>query len=378
MKSETTDFDAEAQRGKTGKDAFHRVPCFSKELGTRWNASLPRLLPLALALGLLAPLAGAQDSTPSAALPQNRYRNGEETLRAFAPISEATRYSIVKFNVDGATVALGAVVDTNGLTLTKASELKKGKLTCWLAIDKEVEAEVIATDEEEDVALVRVHAPGLKPVQWAAGEVSVGQWAITPGIAETPHAVGIISALPRRIRPPRALIGVQFEFSGSTPKIQELLPGLGAEKAGLKPGDLIVGMNHVTVTNREQVVETLREFREGQTVKLRVRREEKEFDADVRMMVPRTGQLGAEVNPQQRRSRLTGEVSQRAEGFEQAIEHDSVLRPWLCGGPLVNLDGKAIGLNIARAGRVTTYALPARLVKRILDNLKPKPTSAAK
>jgi serine protease Do len=378
MKSETTDFDAEAQRGKTGKDAFHRVPCFSKELGTRWNASLPRLLPLALALGLLAPLAGAQDSTPSAALPQNRYRNGEETLRAFAPISEATRYSIVKFNVDGATVALGAVVDTNGLTLTKASELKKGKLTCWLAIDKEVEAEVIATDEEEDVALVRVHAPGLKPVQWAAGEVSVGQWAITPGIAETPHAVGIISALPRRIRPPRALIGVQFEFSGSTPKIQELLPGLGAEKAGLKPGDLIVGMNHVTVTNREQVVETLREFREGQTVKLRVRREAKEFDADVRMMVPRTGQLGAEVNPQQRRSRLAGEVSQRAEGFEQAIEHDSVLRPWLCGGPLVNLDGKAIGLNIARAGRVTTYALPARLVKRILENLRPKPTSAAK
>jgi serine protease Do len=347
-------------------------------LTQRRNASLPRLLPLALALGLLAPLAGAQDSTPSAALPQNRYRNGEETLRAFAPISEATRYSIVKFNVDGATVALGAVVDTNGLTLTKASELKKGKLTCWLAIDKEVEAEVIATDEEEDVALVRVHAPGLKPVQWAAGEVSVGQWAITPGIAETPHAVGIISALPRRIRPPRALIGVQFEFSGSTPKIQELLPGLGAEKAGLKPGDLIVGMNHVTVTNREQVVETLREFREGQTVKLRVRREEKEFDTDVRMMVPRTGQLGAEVNPQQRRSRLTGEVSQRAEGFEQAIEHDSVLRPWLCGGPLVNLDGKAIGLNIARAGRVTTYALPARLVKRILENLRPKPTSAAK
>ena len=37
-----------------------------------------------------------------------------------------------------------------------------------------------------------------------------------------------------------------------------------------------------------------------------------------------------------------------------------MLQPWLCGGPLVNLDGEAIGLNIARAGRVTTYALPAR------------------
>jgi serine protease Do len=279
--------------------------------------------------------------------------------------------------VDGATVALGTVVDTNGLTLTKASELKKGKLTCWLAVEKEVAAEVIATDEEEDVALVQVHAQGLKPVRWDTDQVSEGQWAITPGIAATPQAVGIISALPRRIRPARAYIGVQFEFTGSAPKIQDLRAGFGAEKAGLKPGDIIVGLNHVTVTNREQVVETLREFREGQTVNLRVRREEKEFDAEVQLMADRSGQWSAEVDPQERQRRLTGQVSQRAEGFEQAIEHDSVLPPWLCGGPLVNLDGKAIGLNIARAGRVTTYALPARLVKQILERLKTKAKSTA-
>ena len=334
-------------------------------------------LTFALALGLLALAADAQDSSRLRPLPRNRYRNGEETLRAFAPVSEATRYSIVKFNVNGATVALGAIVDTNGLALTKASELKPGKLTCWLAVEKEVDAEVIGTDDEEDVALVRVHAPGLKPIRWAEGEVSVGQWAITPGFAETPQAVGIISALPRRIRPPRALIGVQFEYGGSAPRIQELLPGLGAEKAGLKPGDLIVGLNQVSITNREQVVDAVREFREGQTVKLRLRRAEKEFDAEVRLMTLQSAQAGSELFPRQRMSRLTGEVSQRAEGFEQAIEHDTVLPPWLCGGPLVNLDGKAIGLNIARAGRVTTYALPARQVKRILDNLKSKPPSAA-
>ena len=37
-----------------------------------------------------------------------------------------------------------------------------------------------------------------------------------------------------------------------------LLPGLGAEQAGLKPGDVIVSVNAATVTNREQVVESLR------------------------------------------------------------------------------------------------------------------------
>ena len=306
-------------------------------------------------------------------LQRDRFRSGEATLRAFAPVSEATRYSIVKLNVDGATVALGTVVQTNGLALTKASELKKGKLTCWLATEQEADAELIGIDEEEDVALVRVHAPGLKPIQWAAGQVAVGQWAITPGIADTPQAVGIISALPRRIRPPRALIGVQFDYGGPTPRIQNILPGLGAEKAGLKPGDVIVAVNGAAVTNREQVVETLREFREGQKVKLRFQREEQQLSVELPMMVPRDGQLSGGYDPSQRPSRLDGEVSQRSEGFEVAIEHDTVLRPWLCGGPLVNLDGKAIGLNIARASRVTTYALPARLAQRILANREPSP-----
>ena len=344
----------------------------------------PRLIPartvwpLALAVALLGPAAGAQNYPLSPTLPRYRYRDGAQTLRAFAPISEATRYSIVKFNVNGTTVALGTVVDTNGLVLTKASQLKTGKLTCWLATEKEVDAEVLGTDEEEDLALVRVQAPGLKPIQWAVGGVTIGQWAINPGIAETPQAVGIISALSHRIRPARALIGVQFDFRSSAPRIDDVIPGFGAEKAGVKPGDVIVALDDVTVTNREQIIETIRDFREGHEVKLRLRREEKEFDVEIRLRGARTAELSAELDPRQRQSRLTGELSQRAEGFEQAIEHDSVLPPWMCGGPLVNLDGKAVGLNIARADRVATYALPARLVKQSLDSLKSKYKLAAK
>ena len=46
-----------------------------------------RSLPLILALGLLAQLVGAQESSRSSTLARNHYRNGEETLHAFAPIS---------------------------------------------------------------------------------------------------------------------------------------------------------------------------------------------------------------------------------------------------------------------------------------------------
>jgi serine protease Do len=319
----------------------------------------------ALLLGLVSTIASAQDT-----LPRTQFRSGEEILRAFAPVSEATRHSIVKFHVDGETVALGAIVETNGLALTKASELKKGKLTCWLSDDREVDAKLLTIDEDDDVALVRVEAQGLKPIQWAADEVHIGQWAITPGIAQTPHAVGIISALPRRIRPPRAFIGVQFGTNLSTPKVEKVLAGLGADQAGIKSGDVIRAVNSTVVTNRDQIVEILREFRDGQTVKLRVQRAEEQFEVEVGMKVSSPEQLGFGSNPEPRFNRLRGEVSQRAEGFEQAIEHDTVLKPWLCGGPLVDLDGKAIGLNIARAGRVTTYALPAKLVKRIFEKLR--------
>jgi serine protease Do len=360
----------------------------------RSTAPSPRRcrLTLLLALVLLSQIAAAQPYVLSIpVLPRSRYRSGRETLHAFAPVSEATRYSIVKFYGDLGPAALGTVVDTNGLTLTKASELRQNsvdtngltltnasevkhdRIKCWLACGREAEAELVAVDEEEDLALVRVHASGLKPIQWATDEPALGQWAITPGIEENPHAVGIISALSRKIRPQRAYIGVRFGVNSETSAIESVTPDLGAAKAGLKAGDIIVAVNSVTMTNRQQVVDTLSDFREGQTVTLRIQRAEESFDAEVRLMEPSADDIRSGYFPPQGVGRLAGPVSSRARGFEEAIEHDTVLQPWLCGGPLVNLEGKAIGLNIARAERVTTYALPAKLVQRVLEDLKAKP-----
>jgi serine protease Do len=322
---------------------------------------------MALLAAVVSWRGGAQEQASLPPLARSRWRNGEETLRAFAPVSEAARRSIVKFSVDGKTVVLGTVVDASGLALTKASELQKGKLTCWLASDMQVDAEVIGIDEQEDVALVRVKASGLKPIEWAAERASVGQWAITPGIGPTPHAVGIISALPRRVRLQHAVMGVVFDASTSVPTVEVLQPGFGAQKAGLKAGDIIAAVNGKAVTNRSDVVEELTDYRVGQTVKLAVQRAEERFEVEVELMA----RLSSDENSDRRTRQMSGAVSQRAEGFDQVIEHDTVLTPWLCGGPLMNLDGKAIGMNIARASRVSTFALPAELTKRILENLRP-------
>src|SRR5206468_13134573 len=120
----------------------------------------------------------------------------------------------------------------------------------------------------------------------------------------------------------------------------------------------------------EELIKTLRQFREGQSVKLRVQREKEEFEASVQMMLPKPDSQGRGFDREERMNRMGSEPSERAEGFELAIQHDTVLQNWQCSGPLVNLEGKAVGLNIARADHVSSYALPADVVQRALRNLR--------
>ena len=330
-----------------------------------------RVTAVLLLLSLLTAYRGrAEDQTDGPpSLSEECLKGGAITLRAFAPISKTLRGSVVELQMDGSTVALGAVIDVGGLIVTKASEIKAGAVTCKLASGKEVKAVVIAADDENDLALLRVLATGLKPIRWETREPTLGQWAVTPGIGPTPEGAGVVSAAERRILHRRAYIGVEL-FDRKKARITRLMPGYGAERAGLKVDDLVLKVNDEAVDNRDDLTRALLRFREGQTVNLRVRRGEREFDVVVALTNPKADDIQPGERRQESMNRLGSDLSQRSEDFELAIQHDSVLEPWQCGGPLVNLDGKAIGLNIARSGRVASYALPAPLVRKAIEKLK--------
>ncbi len=312
-------------------------------------------------------LAADPDAGPTRSA-DDRSRSGPATLRAFAPIAEVARHSIVKFTVEGRTVALGTVIDTSGLALTKASELRQGTLTCTLAGGQQAGARILATDDDDDLALVQIDAPCLPPIQWASAGPILGQWAVTQGVGIVPEAVGIVSTTPRQILHARAFIGVELAVPST--RLLRVSPEMGAEKAGLKPGDIIVAVDGASVKDNQDLTRALRKYREGQRVRLRVQREKREFDATVEMSAQRTFFLGRGFDRQERMNRLGGPLSKRAEDFELAFQHDSVLNPWQCGGPLLNLQGQAIGLNIARAGRTASYALPPALVSHLIGVLK--------
>jgi serine protease Do len=314
------------------------------------------------ALLLLAQPALAQRGpNRSPSLQQDQYKNGALTMRAFTPVASAIQNSVVRFDVDGKPVALGAVVSGDGLAITKASEIGPGTLSCQLPSGGQATAKVLAVDHENDLALVKIDSTALQPIEWA-DETFIGQWTVTPGIRNRAEGVGIVSVSPRKIQAKRALIGVELEDIASPARVRLVMRGLGAEKAGLQTGDSIVAVNGALIKTRQELLDTLVAFREGQSVKLRLNREEEELELSVQMM-------SMPVSRQDRMNRMGGEVSQRAHGFQLAIQHDTVLQPWQCGGPLLNLVGKAVGLNIARAGRVASYALPASLVREAVADL---------
>src|SRR5881394_1874116 len=91
------------------------VASFSMLTRARLNSAL-----LALGLSLTALPAAQKSPEIDGRLSPALLKSGEETLRAFAPVSKLTRNSIVKIDLNGSTVALGAVIDPSGLVVTKA------------------------------------------------------------------------------------------------------------------------------------------------------------------------------------------------------------------------------------------------------------------
>ena len=62
-------------------------------------------------------------------------------------------------------------------------------------------------------------------------------------------------------------------------------------------------------------------------------------------------------------------ISKRADAFPAVVQHDTALKPVECGGPLVDLNGKVVGLNIAHAGRTECYCLPADVLLPLMYDL---------
>jgi len=64
---------------------------------------------------------------------------------------------------------------------------------------------------------------------------------------------------------------------------------------------------------------------------------------------------------------MSGPVSKRRDHFPFVIQNDLPLEKEMMGGGLFNLQGRCIGINIARVDRVTNYTLPYPIIAPVLN-----------
>ena len=317
------------------------------------------LLPaLVLALAARAP---ADQSLETA------YRTtGSTVLAAF----EAQRLVIQKCSAiiyDGRSEAIcGTVISPDGDILTKASELKAiKKLSVTVDEKKYPDVKIVAIDDQWDVALLKIDASDLTPVNYApTSAVPQGTWVVANGTTTRTHRrvlAGIISAKIREI--PTAgggALGVKLKPDTKELEIDEVTDKSGAKEAGLQKGDVILAIDGKPVAKLEDLANVLKDRKAGTSAKLTYRRNQEEKSADVRLMA--RSEMSDEMN---RNDAMSGAFSERRSGFPRILQHDILGARSIVGGPLLDLEGRCIGMNIARANRAESFAIPVEDLKVI-------------
>ena|SRR5437764_10052539 len=297
----------------------------------------------------------------------------------FAPVVARANESTVRVRCDDKDVVLGTVVFADGYILTKASELY-GQVTVRLNDGTEQDADIVAVHKPTDLALLKVDAKGLQPVKFAASKkVPAGFWVAAAKPGSGPQSVGIVSvstrdlsgdeAAPELLNPNRGFLGIRLaekdpEDGGA--QIASVEPRTGAEKAGLKKDDVICELEGKSISSRVALQELLDAYRPGEVVRLKLRRDGKELEKKVTLGGPAGPPNRGDIQNTLGGHRLSG----RHKGFPSILQTDMFLKPEQCGAPVVDLDGKVLGLSIARAGRVETWVLPSETITALLPDLK--------
>jgi serine protease Do len=315
---------------------------------------------------------------------------GRKSLpRLFESAAATAANATVRVQVEGKDTILGTVVSKDGFILTKGSELigKEGKLkttiSCVFRDGLAFDAAVLGYHRPSDLMLLKVEAESLTSVKFApASKAEPGNFVAAPAVvAESiePAAVGIISAPSRVLSFPedtienanRGFLGIVFEASRDlkNTRIAEV-KNAAANKAGLKKGDAIVAANDRPVKERTDLFAIMDDTTPGDMMSLKVKRKNKDGEDEELTFKFKLIDL-----PQMDRGAMQNvmggyKLSSRRGGFPKVIQHDTVLSPNQVGGPLVDLEGNILGLNIARAGRVETWALPADVLEAVYKDLK--------
>ncbi len=315
---------------------------------------------------------------PPSRLPNQR--NETAMLRTFELAIGSNWQSTVRVLSDRSQVALGAIVDPSGWIVTKASQIPDGEIQVQLFDNRKLPATRLRTNQDLDLAVLKVEANNLPAVTWRADYFApVGAWLATTTTSKTPIGVGVVSVGPRKIGSSKAVLGIVLGGSDEGARVANVIPGGGAYRAGIEKNDVIVAINGASIPDTDSLLSKIQSLQAGQRISVVLNRPgvENSFTREAQLM-----DLSMNVLNDDTEMEVNGNVSARSTGFPKAFQHDTVISPHQCGGPVIDSHGRVVGINIARAGRVSSYALPLDLVipavKEMISSVKVPVSTVAK
>lgn len=351
--------------GLFGQDLFER---FFGGGDSPFGTPQPR--PRAFDLGDLLELAPEQEDVPELS------KNHPEELAKFAPVVREATLSTVQLLSGGNQVALGTIVTADGYALTKRSELgpDPGLFEARLADGRSVAARFVESIPDYDLALLQLDATGLQPARFVEADLPLGSFLVASGITGEPVAFGVLSVLARNLSAERKGflgIGVESAPDGNV-VVRSVTPDSAAAAAGLQPDDVITEIDGKEVQSAMQLIKSISGREPDATIEISYLRDGRRSTTSARLRSrAELARMGFNLDPSayDLTSRMGADLNRQRGGYPSAIQHDLPLKSNQMGGPLVDLDGNIVGINIARAGRINSFALPASAILGILDGL---------
>ncbi len=298
-------------------------------------------------------------------------------LQAIAEVVDDAIMMTVGVFVESRLVCLGTVASEDGLIITKASEVGMTSTDVSIALPDglTVPAKRMAVDHKLDLMLLSVAEPLEPPNFDSDAAAPAGALLFTVGREGSPIAFGVRSLdayQPGRNDVSTPYLGVRVRpvtnderaAHDDKPGVIVLVvsPATPAARIGLRAGDFITRIAETTVENQPQLGEVVRRHAAGEIIDV-VRLNGATEEVLRARLTPRPIEQG----PSPSTPRFP--ASRRSSGFGPVIQHDTTLRADQMGGPLVDLDGRVVGVNIARTDRTKSYALAASTVQEAITRM---------
>ena len=227
-------------------------------------------------------------------------------------------------------------------------------------------AEVVARDPKNDLVLLQVNFSDSAGIDLSQIK---GDLAEQPGrLLLIPDAKGDgristwgsnFFAVPRT-RISGGFLGVVISTRDNNVVFEEVQNG-AAKAAGFKSGDVVLKLGDKAVRQRNDVFSYLSNQDVNSKIDVTVRRDGREITKEVTLGKRPDG------SPQHIADDLIGGKSIRRDGFSLVVSHDANIRPEQCGGPVFDIDGNFLGVNISRFSRTRSYIIPRTLIKEFID-----------